>query len=635
MTNLHKLFSIAALTRLLVTGVAGLALAGCGGGGGSAGATVGTTPGGTPSTPTTPTTPTVPPAPTITLDLLDAAGLAKTSLTTSSPLTLRATVKDAAGAAMPGKIVNFAIGSQRTVLSPSAGTALTNAAGVASVTMSVASLEIAQSQAGAADTASAAVTIGDQALIASRAFSLGTSAISLRLVEPSPSSINLKAYDTTPIKVDVLADGVLYTAQPVNVNFTSACANGKADLPASASTINGRAQVVYRDKGCSAIDTVTASVPGATSVTASLVIAPPVAASIGFVAAQPSDKSIVIQGAGGNGRTETAVLTFRALDTFGQPLPNQLVTFSVNATGTVNLQSPSATTGADGRVIVAVNSGTTPTTFRVIATLPSGQSTISDTITVTTGQPVQAAFSLSAGSYNIEGWDYDNTKTVLTALLADGSGNPVADGTPVVFQTDSAAVGSANLGGCVTVNGGCTVEFRSQAPRFGIGNTAGKRQGLATINVSSTSATVSLTGKLHVFLSGSHAQAFPQPAGPLSTSQCGNFSLWLELTDQNVNPLPSGTAIGVVNADKVAIGTIFPSTVPSISAPDSFKVLPYVPTAPQTRHGSFHLIPVKPDTATCNVLGTAGKGQGSFGISVTSPNGVGTVFGFTLSFPAL
>lgn len=626
--------------RFALLAATAVLLVSCGGGGGSPGATVGTGSGGSGSATGGSATP-VAASPTITLALVDVAGVPKTSITTSSPLTVQATVKDAAGKPLPNTIVAFAVGPDLTVISPAAGTALTNAAGVASVAMAVKNLSVAQTQAGAADAVTATVTIGDQAILSKISYSIGTSAISLRLAAPSPSTINLNAYDTTPIKVDVLTDGVLYTAQPVNVNFSSACAvNMRADLPATATTINGRAQVVYRDKGCSATDTVTASVPGPSPVTATLVVAAPAAASIGFVSGTPNDKAIVIQGAGGNGRTETALLTFQVLDTFGQPLANQLVSFSLNPTGVVTLQSASATTGADGRVIVAVNSGTVTTTFRVIASLASGQSTISDTIVVTTGQPVQTAFSLSAESFNIEGWTHDNEKSKINILMADSAGNPVADGTPVTFQTDSGAVGSAAVGGCITINGGCSVDFRSQAPRFGMGNPYGKRAGMATIAVASTSATVSLSGGIAVFLSGSTAaNLFTPTQGPLqggaglSTTGCGNYSLQLEINDVNFNPMPVGTTIAASNADKVTVGTIIPATVPNIAPHTVNGFATLDPAAMAPRQGSVHFIPVKPDAASCNSNGTR-TSTGSFNLVVTSPLGQATVYGFTLTYPS-
>ena len=638
MNSMFEKFFVRIVPCLTMTAATALLLASCGGGGGSPGST-GSSTGGSTGTSTgsnTGTTPVVA-APTMTLALVDSAGVPKTSLTTSSPLTVLATVKDATGKPIANTIVAFAVGPDLAVISPSAGTALTNASGVASVTLAVKNLTVAQTQTGAADAVSASVTVGDQALLGKIVYNLGATAISLRLAAPSPSTINLNAYDTTPIKVDVLADGVLYTAQPVTVSFASACSiNGtRADLPSSATTVNGLAQVVYRDKGCGETDVVTASVPGVSSVTASLNIAKPLAASVGFVSGIPADKAIVIQGAGGNGRTETAVLTFQVLDTFGQPLPNQLVSFSLNPTGVVTLQSSSATTGADGRVIVAVNSGSVPTTFRVIASLASGQTTISDTITVTTGQPVQTAFSLSAESFNIEGWSHDNEKTKINILMADSAGNPVADGTPVVFQTDSGAIGSAALGGCVTQNGGCFVDFRSQNPRFDATNTLGKRPGMATISVSSTSATVSLAGKIAVFLSGSSAaNVFATPSGPLSTASCGNFSLMLEINDLFFNPMPAGTTIAATNTDKVAIGTIIPAIVPSIAPHTALASATVDPLSMATTQGSVHFIPVKPDPATCNTAGIPDRGVGSFGIVITSPLGLATVYNFILRYPA-
>ena len=539
---------------------------------------------------------------------------------------------------LAGAVVTFALKESFATLSPPAGTALTDSNGIATITIRI-DLATAQLQGGAADTVSAAVTIGTQALTDTADYKIGVSAISLQLVAPSPSTINIKAYETTPIKVNVFSDGVLYTSQPVTVEFTSACAGTKADLPASATTVNGQAQVVYRDKGCSNADTVTISSSGAQSITATIISAPPVAASIGFVSATPSDKAIVIQGAGGTGRTETATLTFKALDTAGQPLPNTIVTFTVNSTQPVSLQTLTAITAADGTVTASVNSGTQPTTFRVIATLPSGQSTISDTITVTTGQPVQAAFSISAEKFNIEGWSHDNEKTKINILLADQFGNPVADGTPVVFQTDSGAIGSSAIGGCTTTNGGCSVDFRSQDPRFGLGNTAGKRAGLATIDVSSTSALVTLDGQIGVFLSGSGAvNAYFAGTNnkvpgftPLFTSSCGTFSVQLELNDLNFNPLPVGTEIAATNAEDLTVQEIIPSSVPNIGPHDVSGNSTLVVGSLATRQGSVHTIPVKPDDVC--VIGGGATQTGTFDVKITTPLGSPIVYGFSLTYP--
>lgn len=626
MGSIFKNSSIAKFIRLGITTLFALMVVACGGGGGSPGTVTGS--GGVSKA-------------GISLDLVDSSGASTNKVTLSSPLTARATVLDAKGLPLANTIVTFALGGSTAVLTPSTGTALTNAAGVATITLSVKDLATAQAQAGSADALTASATVGTQALIGKLPFTIGATAITLRLVSPNPKTINIKAYDSTSIQVDVFSDGVLYTEQQSTVNFSSACAGTKADLPTSSTTVNGRAKVVYRDKGCGTTDTVTISAAGAQSITAIIVVAPPVAASIGFVSATPTDKAIVIKGAGGNGRTETAVLTFLALDTAGQPLPNQTVTFMVNSTQPVTLQATSAITGADGKVIVSVNSGTQPTTFRVIATLPGGQSTISDSITVTTGQPVQAAFSLSAESFNIEGWLYDNEQTKINILLADQFGNPVADGTPIVFQADSGAVGSASIGGCTTTNGGCSVDYRSQNPRFGLANSAGKRAGLGTISVSSTSALVSLSGQFGVFLSGSFAENVyrtdgtrvdPYSINAMTTTSCGVNALGLELNDLNFNPMPVKTTVEAINADKVTVLEIIPKQVLNVSPHTSSGVRTLVPGSMAARQGSVHTIPIK--TSDKCVSGNTGYTEtGTFDVKITTPKGNASAYSFSLTYP--
>lgn len=363
--------------------------------------------------------------------------------------------------------------------------------------------------------------------------------------------------------------------------------------------------------------TTAATGKAAFSVGASASAAP---AAINFIKASPTDKSIVIKGAGGNGRTEVALLTFSVVDSSNSGVAGKKVTFSTQSNQPVTLISTSGTTGQNGEVTATINSGTLPTTVRVIATVDGTTiSAISDTVTVTTGLPVQAAFSLSVETFNISGWNHDNEKTKINILMADQSNNPVADGTPVVFQTDSGAVGSSAIGGCLTINGACSVDFRSQNPRYGIGNTAGKTPGLATITASSTAAGTNLTGQAyvvlsgdtpHIFLSGTSTELFGGES--FSTTTCSDYQLRIILRDVNSNPMPAGTKVEAVNLTDVAIAEIFPKTVPNTLTPSS------------------HLIPVKPDATKC----AAGGGHtGTFSIKITSPLGVAVAYPFSLSYP--
>jgi len=583
-------------------------------------------------------------SPVLNLVLLDSAGNPSSSVSTSNPLTAKATILDGTGKPMPNIVVTFSNTASLTKLTPSAGTIVTDANGVASIRLDPVDLATAQAQAGAAGSVFATATASGLTLSGTANYTLGASTVtlSLKVIAPATSPTTLSAYGSTSIQIGVYdANNVIYTAAPVVVNFSSGCATtGKAMMPASATTINGIAGVTYTDNACSASDVVSATVAGVTiPATTTLNVIAPIAASINFVSAAPSDKSIVIAGAGGNGRTETALLTFKVVDINGVGLKGQTVTFTNNFPTIAQLNTPNAISQDDGTVVATVNSLTIPGTFRIDATLGNGLTSLSDTIVVTTGQPIQAAFSLSAGTYNIEGWDYDNTITTLQALIADTNGNPVADGTPVVVTTDSGAVGTSNLGGCTTTNGGCTVPFRSQDPRFGIGNTANKRAGMATVTFnSSNSTTTALTGTLDVFLSGSqvmHVYSLNNGAVTDVTSGatfvdagCSAISINLEIEDLNFNPMPSGSTITTANANNMTVGSsIFPATVPSIGAHGTLY-----PASFATRQGGSHVLQLIPDTTLCHPAG-AGHAFGSFDFVVTTPKGIGTVFTFLLQYP--
>jgi hypothetical protein len=376
-------------------------------------------------------------------------------------------------------------------------------------------------------------------------------------------------------------------------------------------------------------------------------------ASVQFVAALPADKSIVIKGQGGNGRVETATLTFKVLDTNGNPLANQAVTFSLLTPGDTTLNTKGGTTGADGTIIATVSSGNSPATFRVQATVTgtggrADLTSLSDTITVTTGLPVQKSVSVSSDSFNVEGFDIDSSPTKPAAriqvLLADGFGNPVADGTPIVFQTNVGSVGSADRGGCTTVNGGCSVDFRAQNPRVptpgqpatpcNTTGTDGKgagivpdvdRAGVATICASSTDGAKTLLGRAIIFLSGSsvgHVYLdsvtkeldFSQGPASVGTFDAGKGrTIWLQLDDANYNPMPVGTKVEVTSPQGVTVGTIQPATVPTVQLGSNI-------TLDRTglggfSQGSWHQITLTP-TAPANCTGTQ---EATFNLMVTTP----------------
>jgi hypothetical protein len=641
-----------ALTALLLTAV----LSACGGGGGSPGVTGSAALGSTGSGSTGTTTPAA--TPTIAVSFANAGGNNSSALTSASPLTVKAVVKDATGKAVSGQLVAFTTDNTLAIFSPSAGTALTDATGTASVVMTPASLS-----AGGAGTVTASATLSGSSTVVTGTGSYSVGATALTLSAVTLSQAHIAAYGSTNVSVTLLAGGAPYTAQSQSISFSSACVTaGKATLAATVPTANGVATAVYRDQGCGATsDVISASSSGASATSnGSVQIDAPTAASIQFTAANPTTDSIVIKGQGGISRTETATLTFKVFDTFGNPLANQLVTFTASTTN-VTLNKTSDSTDATGTVITTVNSGSVPTTFRVKAALANGTSTESDSIVVTTGLPVSQAFSLSLSKANIEGWTVDSGTTtpasVASVLLADASGNPVADGTPVVFQTNLGSIGSSSKGGCNTVNGGCSVDYRSQQPRTAAPNTPSTpcntgtaagvsndatRAGVATICASTTDGTNTLFTKTALFLSGSTAVNVFLNGGAtaLSTDPINGVTdlgsvgataskvISLQVNDINFNPMPQGTQLAVQNPVNVAvIGTVSPATVPNIFPHSGSGDDPTGNTI-SGNQGSTHIITLgttQPTPCTATLVGT-------FNVVITSPLGLSTSYPFKLTF---
>ncbi len=399
----------------------------------------------------------------VSISLVDTTGAAVTTINSAAPAIVKATLTDTTGAAVANTVVTFTTDPAMGTITPTGGTALTNASGVASVTLSPASVTAA----GAASI-TAAAQIGGTNVTASTGYSIGTSTLSLSTITlgaGSTAAAPLSAFGTTSVSVTVSSGGSPVTSPQV-VTFTSSCAgSGTAVLNSSVTTVNGVATASYRDNGCAGSDVITATLSGlSTSQTATIYVAAAATGSLQFVSATPA--IISLHGTGG---IETSQVAFKVLDGGGNALAGKVVSFNLSTTlGGITL-TPSApaqaTSDSTGMVYINVNAGIMSTPVRVTATTPGTGaavlSTQSSQLTVTTGIPSQSAFSLSATTLNIEGWDRDGTTTTINARLADHFNNPPPDGTAVNFTSEGARV----VGSCVTVNGDCSATFNSQAIR--------------------------------------------------------------------------------------------------------------------------------------------------------------------------
>ena len=388
--------------------------------------------------------------------------LSATTVTGANPVTVSAKVVDANNNPIPGVVVAFTTGNLGSLSAPSA---LTDASGVASVTLSPSS----SASSGASNVVASADVDGKQ-VTAQAGYQLTATSVAFSSFtsDLDGTGRSLSAYGQAVLNVGMTG---VTESTPVTLTFTSACVSqGKASIsPTTLTSTSGNATLTYKDNGCGALrttDTLTASVAGSTQQRQmSLPLTAPTANNLTFVSATP--EIIYLKG---SGYGESSTVTFKVVDTSGNALPNQVVTMNLStfAGGLTLAGATSAitrTTDSRGEVSAIINSGTVPTPVRVTASLGNGATTVSNNLAVAIGLPSQLNFSLSQGTINIEGWNHDGTTNTYTIRAADRSGNPVPDGTTINFWTEG---GQVHQTAQTVVSGGiakATANFESASPR--------------------------------------------------------------------------------------------------------------------------------------------------------------------------
>jgi len=442
------------------------------------------------------------------------------------------------------------------------------------------------------------------------------------------SSSSLAAGGTASLSVTIVdQNGVLFNAASVTVSFNSPCiASGLATIAASGTSVagstadtvttnDGSVSATYTAKGCSGSDviTATADVAGASlSASATVTVAAATVGSIQFVSASPTTIGLK-----GTGLAETSTVVFKVVDSTGGPRPGTTVNFSLNtAVGGLNLSPASATTAADGTVQTVVSSGTVHTSVRVTATIASpALSTQSSVLTVTTGLPASAAFSIAVGapSYatsgfacpNVEAYDIDGVTVPITVRLADRYNNPAPDGTAVAFTTDGGHV----VGSCQTPSvagagdGTCSVNWTSANPRPQLGDdnpallAKGRGQILATAIGEESFTDVNGTG---FWQAGDAFQNLGEPYR--DDNENGQYDLGEYFLDYNHNSVRdggSGQFVGITCTGTTAGSSCSTSTLAI---------------------GVSHLLIMSTSSAQITVTGTGGFG--SAGGYLTIPKSV-------------
>jgi hypothetical protein len=389
-------------------------------------------------------------------------------------------------------------------ISPSSGTAITNANGKAILDI------YSNGAVGAGE-----ISLKVQGVTSVKAFEIGRVDISLE-VSTTVGTNTLPAGGSTIIEVIVKnPNGSLATGQPFTLNITSECAVAtKAIIDTPVVTNAGKGYATYRSTGCEGLDTISVSAnTGGSAVTKTTTVTVDTVSigSIQYVSASP--KQLALRGTGGisgvGNRSETSTVAFKLLDAVGQAATQKRVCFELSTeVGQItltpapiaqdfidcpNMPNPGqagyptdislpnkyavAYTNSTGDVSVTVNAGDVPTAVKVFAIWDGSNSSghnrvisnISDELVISTGLADNGSFSLAATVLNPEGWDHDNQKSVFTLLAADHFNNLVPAGTVINFRTEGGAIDASCTTGVITgtdkPNGGCSVEWRSQDDR--------------------------------------------------------------------------------------------------------------------------------------------------------------------------
>ncbi len=401
-------------------------------------------------------------APSINLGLRDVNNLNTRSVSASSGATAKATLLDAGGNPVAGKVVVFTGDTTLVRFNPASGQVLTDANGVASVHVSPAS----QAAVGAG-TLKAASTVNGIGVESTFDYQLSVPNLTLQALDLGTGG--LAAYGNRPVSTVALIDGSAARDVPVQVTFTASC--GTVTPSAVMTDSAGRATTSYKadSPACAGNNVIiTASSVGADSVSGSLSVQPAVATNLLFVSAAPER----IYLAGSVGVTQAQV-SFKVVDFNGNPLQNQGVRLALNnvstgaSIGTLGNATPvDVTSDGVGVVSVPVFAGSVPASLQIRAYLLGNPAVTSssNTLTVASGRPVQSRISIAASVFAVEGWSIDGKTTQLTVSMADRQGNPVPDGTEVNFVSEGGVVVPPS---CV-VEGGtsqCSVSLRSGNPR--------------------------------------------------------------------------------------------------------------------------------------------------------------------------
>ncbi|MBI4417659.1 MAG: carboxypeptidase-like regulatory domain-containing protein [Ignavibacteriales bacterium] len=257
----------------------------------------------------------------------------------------------------------------------------------------------------------------------------------------------------------------------------------------------------------------------------------------------PTNMNLSVFGVGG---TESGILTFEARDSLGQPIQParaDTIAFSISGvpvTGGAYTTPTFALTNTSARASTAVQSGTVAGAIQVVASLTrdtDGVIVRSTPVKVLIhgGLPDQTHFGLGANPFNIPGLHYLGRSSVITALVGDKYGNPVAPGTAVYFGNPTQGLITTSTG--YTTNDG----FASVTLYTGVNHASNGRGFVYAETLGENNVAVRDT--IEVVFSGYAFITNLSAGGPLVVNNTTSALVTFTVADENGNPLAAGTGI--------------------------------------------------------------------------------------------
>ncbi len=427
---------------------------------------------------------TVPPTlaaelPTLSLNAYSDSVSNVRKMAAGSAITAMVLLKNSKGLALPDTLVDFKLINDTSLVSmmPASGKVLTDSAGIAKIVITANPLA-------SADTfgITASATVGTL-------FASSESTWSVEILPAKPTlgvptlatnlAASLPANSTAIIKIPVtILDPITQKKIPLkslpssSIRASSTCSLQTPPLASLdiISVIDSVVTVNYKNLGCiTSPDIILVSILGTTeTVSISIPVASAAVSELRYVSATPSS-SLVIKGAGGVGRQESGTVTFKLINSSGNPIPNAIVNFEASTVaGGITVNPSTDKTDAQGQVSTTVNSGYIPTPISILATTVDQKTgevftSSSGLLSVSAGPAEQKSFSISLGANNIRGDDLDGAATSVIVRLADNWGNGITDGTVVNIISEGGKIASGDgSGSCITSNSACTMTLTAQ-----------------------------------------------------------------------------------------------------------------------------------------------------------------------------